>query len=400
MGNRTAFVFSYRVLARASAAVFQALCFVALARQLGAISFGAVAVGISVGAVVSVLTGFGGGTRALRLGLESERRSVASAMFVAQCSSALVSGAASLVAVIALLDQEWWIGVVVATVVASDALCGLEQAVLAGAQRQLASAALILFQRAVPFILVLLSDFVGVQRLLGYGVGVAIAAVPAVVLPIHDWHHPIGLSRLIATSRGYWLFNTIGCVGMLDTVFVRAFGGPTAAGLYSISSRVVNPINIVTSSILSTITPAAAVAKPEDQVLMLRRSTAIAAICGVAFVAASPLIANVAISVLGDAYSGAERMIVGFIVAAALSGVSQTLVARYVIEGRSLILALSLAIGMALGLLSIVVAATVNWTLILWLCPIFMQSAILSTLTLNRRRGRHAGPRSKAPAQA
>jgi O-antigen/teichoic acid export membrane protein len=321
-------------------------------------------------------------------------------MFVAQCSSALVSGAASLVAVIALLDQEWWIGVVVATVVASDALCGLEQAVLAGAQRQLASAALILFQRAVPFILVLLSDFVGVQRLLGYGVGVAIAAVPAVVLPIHDWHHPIGLSRLIATSRGYWLFNTIGCVGMLDTVFVRAFGGPTAAGLYSISSRVVNPINIVTSSILSTITPAAAVAKPEDQVLMLRRSTAIAAICGVAFVAASPLIANVAISVLGDAYSGAERMIVGFIVAAALSGVSQTLVARYVIEGRSLILALSLAIGMALGLLSIVVAATVNWTLLLWLCPIFMQSAILSTLTLNRRRGRHAGPRSKAPAQA
>jgi O-antigen/teichoic acid export membrane protein len=320
-------------------------------------------------------------------------------MFTAQCGSAALSGTVSFVAVIALLDQEWWVGIVVATVVASDALCALEQAVLAGAQRQLASAGLILFQRLAPFILVLLSDFFGIQRILGYGVGAAIAALPAVVLPIRHWHRPIGLSRLISTSRGYWLFNVIECLGMLDTVLVRAVGGPTAAGLYSIANRVVNPINIVTSAILSTITPAAAVAeRREDQVSMLRRSTAISVICGAAFVAASPLIANVAILVLGEGYSGAERMIVGFIVAAALSGVSQTLVARYVIEGRSLMLAFSLAIGMALGLLSIVVAASVNWPLLLWVCPIFMQSAILTALAVNRRRRlRHVGPTSAAP---
>jgi O-antigen/teichoic acid export membrane protein len=247
-----------------------------------------------------------------------------------------------------------------------------------------------------------LSDFVGVQRILGYGVGAAIAAVPAVLLPIRDWHHPIGLSRLISTSRGYWLFNVIECLGMLDTVLVRAFGGPTAAGLYSIANRVVNPINIVTSAILSTITPAAATAKrPEDQASILRRSTAIAVISGAAFVAAAPLIANVAIRVLGDGYGGAERMIVGFVVAAALSGVSQTLVARYVIEGRSLILAFNLAIGIALGLVSTVIAASANWPLLLWVCPIFMQSAILTALAVNRRhRLRHGEPARKAPAHS
>ena len=134
---------------------------------------------------------------------------------------------------------------------------------------------------------------------------------------------------------------------------------------------------------------------------MLRRSTAIAAICGASFVAASPLIANVATSVLGDAYSGAERMIVGFIVAAALSGVSQTLVARYVIEGRSLILAFNLAIGIALGLVSTVIAASANWPLLLWVCPIFMQSAILTALAVNRRhRLRHGEPARKAPAHS
>jgi O-antigen/teichoic acid export membrane protein len=384
MSQRHVVVFSYRVAARGLAAVLQAVSFVVLARQLGAGGFGAVAVGISTGTIVSTLTGFGGGSRALRLGMETEHKRVATAMFSAQCPAALISGAISCVVVTGLLDREWWIGVAVGVMVLSDALCGLEQAVLAGLIRPLASAGLLLFQRAAPFTCLTLAYFVSVPAILGYAVGAAIAAVSAIVRPIRDWHRPIRFVELISSSRGYWSSKVAESLGMLDIVVVRLFAGGSAVGLYSIANRVANPLHIIATSILSVVTPAAAQAqRREGNTDILRRATAISVICGAVVSACSPLVAEIAIKMLGPEFAPAKMMIVGFIVAVAISGVSQTIIARYLVEGMPSLVALSLAIGIGIGLLVTMVAA-LHWSTWLWISPILMQLTIISLLLVNR----------------
>ncbi len=69
-------------------------------------------------------------------------------------------------------------------VVASDALCGLEQAVLAGMRRQVASAGLLLFQRAAPFACLIVGNLMRFPAITSYSIGAAIAAIPAIVRPI------------------------------------------------------------------------------------------------------------------------------------------------------------------------------------------------------------------------
>jgi O-antigen/teichoic acid export membrane protein len=385
MRRRHLRVFSYRVAARGTAAILQALSFVVLARQLGADGFGAVAIGITTGTVVSMLTGLGGGTRALRLGLEPEHKRVASAMFAAQCVTALMSGVITFVVVTWLLNGGLWLGVAVGVVVSSDALCGLEQAVLAGLFRPLASAGLLLFQRAAPFTCLILAHFVNVPAILGYSVGAAIAAVPAVVRPIREWQRPIRFVDLILSSRGYWFSKAVECLGMLDIVVVRVFAGATAAGFYSIANRVASPLHIIATSILSTITPAAAAAqRGGGKTDILRRSTTISVIWGAVISACSPLIAEIAIRVLGAEYAPAKGMVVGFIIAVAISGISQTIIARYLIEGRPTVVAVSLGLGIVSGLL-ITMGTAVHWPTWLWVSPILAQLVILTLLVVNRQ---------------
>src|SRR5829696_5978021 len=162
MSQRLLAIFSYRVAARGIAAILQAVSFVILARQLGTDAFGALAVGVTVGAIVATFMGLGGGTRALRLGLETQPKGVATALFIAQCLAAFTAATISCVVVTGLLSQAWWLGVAVGIVVLSDALCGLEQAVLAGLLKPLASAGLLLFQRTAPFTCVILAHFANV----------------------------------------------------------------------------------------------------------------------------------------------------------------------------------------------------------------------------------------------
>jgi O-antigen/teichoic acid export membrane protein len=385
MSKRHVVAFSYRVAARGAAAILQAVSFVILARQLGADGLGAVAVGLSVGTIVSILTGFGGATRALRLGLETEHKRVATAMFAAQCPAAFISGAVSCVVVTGLLDREWWLGVAVGIMVLSDALCGLEQAVLAGLFRPFASAGLLLFQRAVPFTCLALTHFVGVPAILGYTVGAGIAAAAAIVRPIRDWHRPIKLGELIFSSRGYWSSKVAESLGMLDIVVVRLFAGGSAVGLYSIANRVANPFHIIATSISSIITPAAAHAqRREETTEILRRSTTISVICGVVISACSPLFAEIAVKMLGTEFAPAKKLIIGFIIAVAISGVSQTIVARYLIEGLPSLVAMSITLGIGIGLLLTMVVAT-HLSTWLWICPILMQLTIMGLLVLNRQ---------------
>ncbi len=155
------------------------------------------------------------------------------------------------------------------------------------------------------------------------------------------------LKTLILSSRGYWLASVVECFGLLDMVVVRFFGGATAAGIYAIANRVTNPIHIVTTSILSTVVPAASLARsPVKQARMLRRSRNICSVCGALFAAASPVVAEVAIRILGPEYAQARKLIIGFVIAAALSGISQTLVARYLVEGRPGTVAIRVGSGM------------------------------------------------------
>jgi O-antigen/teichoic acid export membrane protein len=147
-----------------------------------------------------------------------------------------------------------------------------------------------------------------------------------------------------------------------------------------------NPVHIITTSILSIVTPAAAMEKREHgRTTLLRKSTKIAVICAAVVVSLSPLVADIAIRILGPDYAPARKMIIGFMIAAAVSGISQTLVAHYLIEGRAGAVAASLAIGITLGLVAISAAAAIDWMTFLWVGPIVLQMAILTLLVLNRR---------------
>ena len=238
-----------------------------------------------------------------------------------------------------------------ATVVVADQTCELEQSVLAGQQRQFASANWVIVQRLLPLLAILAGDHLHVSPLTSYGGGSLLVLAAVIIRPIKRWVTPRALGEIVKTSRGYWAAALVSSIGSLDLTVVRIFGGAIPAGLYGAANRATNPISILLAELLIIITPAASRAEtPNKRGEILRLAMLASVVIAGIMTILSPLISTALVTVLGRQYLAAHTIITSFVVAAAISGISQTIQARLYTEGRPLVAAKAIGIGTIAGL--------------------------------------------------
>ena len=375
--SRSAGPLSYRIAARGLATGMQAVALVILARQVGVGSFGALSVGFSVASISGSVLGAGSSGRALRLGREYDAGSTATSMFLVRGVSASISGTAAGFATL-ILRQDALSAVSLAIIVIADQICELEQAVLAGRQKQVASANWVIVQRLLPLLWILLGPQIGIGTLLSYASGSFLVLLVVIVRPVAQWERPVRVLYLLKQSSGYWAASIIGSVGSLDLIVVQIFGGAVSAGLYSAANRATNAISIFVAELLVVIAPAASQAPTQQRRgEILRIATIASASFGIALVLVSPFVSELLVTILGEQYAGAQSIITGFIVAAAISGISQTIQARLYSEGKPVVAAIAIGLGTVMGLVTLGFIAGAFGSTVLWLVPILMQVLVL-----------------------
>lgn len=384
---------SYRAVLRFLAAGLQALALVVLARDLGAGGFGEFVVGVTVGAVLSGVTGLGVPTRALRVFLEDRSGALSAAMVnyslvAAALTGGLVLGGMAATQGLGLLAWS------AAAVVASDQFVGAAQAVLAGRQRQLASANLILGQRVAPVLGLAAAGWWGRPTIAGYAAGALLYAVGAGIWLVQP-RAGIGLGRLRRGALGYVLTSLTGLMANLDASVVRMLAGPAAAGVYGAATRLVSPLSIVVSTLLTVLVPHAAQQKQRDvRAAIFAKALRVVAVMSALLAALSVGIAEAVSRVLGDGYPGVRSVVISVVIGVALSAVSQVFQAEMVTEGRAVVAASLVGAGTAFGLAALGVAVAVWGGSVTWLGPLAMQASVLLLLWLGRHRARPRAPRN------
>lgn len=376
---------AYRVTLRVGAALLQAVALVLLARDLGVTKFGEFVLGVTVGSVLSGVTGLGIPTRALRLHREPDPATYAQLMVNYSAVASVINGAMVLL-ILKIVGVPAGLALASAAVVVADQFCGAAQAVLAGSQNYRGSANIILLQRLVPIV----------------GVGLALVAnwavLPGYALAAVGFAIGVGLWKvrrrrggdvrvLLSGAWGFVLASTTGLMANLDVSVVRLSAGIQAAGLYGAASRLVSPLSIAVSTLLSVVVPhGAAMENRRERARLFQRALRAVAIVSVMMMAAAPIIGSAVVWALGDEYRRSFGTVVAVVIGVGLSAISQVLQAELLTEGRAATAGALIGCGALLGLAVLAVAGATIGLSALWIGPIAMQAAILGLLWWARWR--------------
>lgn len=310
--------------ARAVAALMQAAILVVLARALGPSSFGAFVVGLTAGALAGVVTGMGSAMQALLLDQQAEHRSVGTTLLVARVLTAIVAGAVTfgsclllgLPPLVAFVGGLWsWTEVVIELI----------QALLLGQGRLRAASFTILVRRVGPASALLAAALIGHSMwvwLLG-GFVATIASSCAALRGL--FARPAAIRPVMRASRHYWTSTILSTLQTADVAVVGVFvPNPALVGHYAAAARATSPLNLLTGSLVSVLTPEwvqiDGARDRFDQFLRARRGLLALA---TALILCSPVAAWLAPLVLGDEYERSAIFFAGVTVAAGVSAIVQ-----------------------------------------------------------------------------
>ncbi len=337
------------LLARIAASALQAITMILLARALGPGDFGYFAGSIGLGAVAGSLLGFGSSAQALRLlAAEEPRRLAAALLWIRLCTAGAVAGIVWAVGFVGPIE----IIAAAAIYSASEVICELGQSVLLGMRHLLIGHIAIFLRRAVPAALLLASGPMGWTPLSSLSVGWGVTALLTLGLCWQSVERPLPFIAAVRSGVNFWSSTALVNLQNLDVVLVQAIAGPFVAGQYGAASRVVNPLNLFTATILSVLTPslAAASGAGERARLFRRGQHTLLGYLGL-LTAASPAAYWLGPWVLGHEYQAAAPLFAAFTLAAGISGLSQIHVSLlYALDlARSVAMARMVAIPLGLA---------------------------------------------------
>lgn len=319
------------LVARVAGAVLQAVILLLLARFTPLSDFGAFGVTYAVGAIALGIGGLGLATRALRAG-RGDPQGIGRPSLVLALAGA---GAAAVVAAIsgALITGSPVPAIAAGAFVLADGVSEVAQNLMFGTHRLPRAAAISVIRRGGPVIAVAVAVALAAPSTAVYTAAAAGALVGlAVVLATVRLEHaanPTGAIVLVRESRPYWANGAWAMLQQLDVVLVGALLGSRAAGVFTAGFRLASPAHIVTSLLIAQMVPAMTASLQSDRPtdggrthlrLALAYSGAIALL--------SPLLAIVAIFLLGPDFADFWLIFVLLFVNTAVSVVNQTLAAR------------------------------------------------------------------------
>lgn len=373
---------------RGLAVAMQAACMVLIARQQGPVGFGIFALGLAVGAVSGTILGMGASSRGLRILREDDPVAVASSLAVIR----LIGSACSWFVVMGVLiatGAPWPMALAVGVIAATDQVCEVEQATRAGFLEQRSSARVILIQRLLPFAAVIIGSLFHGDLVLLYAAADVLVLGVVLVKPLRRFNGRLNLSGALRGSVGYWAASLSQALQQLDMPVVRAVVGEVGAGLYGAANRLVGPLGILVNSLIAVVAPQLGTMSDSRRrrEAFLRLAGWVAAL-GVALAIAAPLVAEVAVWLLGPEYAAARPLLIGVVVAAGVSVSSQVFQSYLYFENRPGTVARVGYFAVTSGLIALAVAGALLGTAWLWLGQLttyVLMTSVLAYVVLRRR---------------
>lgn len=347
---------------RLAAAALQAMTILVVARLIEPSQLGLILSIVGAGAFLQMIFDIGISTYVLRERSLGDLQAIQRAASI-HATSCIVLALCSMMLILAtsmLLNFSAWAFLPIAVSLASDRHSDMRLNILLADGDSRKNVTLLLERRTASLIIFLLLSLAAqVEPTLAYTSAIALASAACLVrtvrstreVPIFrskDLHH---FSKLVSSTRHYWLNSVASQLRNLDAPLVLLGGGSAASGFYGFASRLVNPLRLVPDAVGNVFLPTAA-RKPYKIAPFAKISFAVLALitAGLIFmIAVTPAIIP---WLAGTAYAGAVLPIqvtcVGLIFGAFSSILSPILLGWG--EGKSvaIIATLSNIIGLAL----------------------------------------------------
>ncbi|MCH5645481.1 hypothetical protein [Gordonia sp. ABSL49_1] len=204
------------------------------------------------------------------------------------------------------------------------------------------------------------------------------SALAAGVRPLH---------RVFSGWLGYWAYACSATANQFQLPLLSAVAGSTLVGLFSMSSKVVGPITLLTTSIAAVIVPELArrTSTPPAFASLYRKLLAVcfgyfALVLMLAYPASMVIIA-----LAGSQYNAARYLVIASIVGAGISACSQGFNAKLLAVGAPGNATWAMVIGAAVGLLMILAMGLTESEWMLCLVPVVSQGVVLSVMVYAAR---------------
>lgn len=317
---------------RVTGALAQTAVLALLARSLGVAHFGTFAVVLSTAQLVFTVLDLGFGARLLQLRDDAQSPALFGAALVLRAATVVVVIAG---AIVASTITGWTVApLLLATAVyATGEMLGDSTTLVFQGELKARTAMGVLLSRR----LIALVPFA-----FGLSLSTAVAALVAAGLVGHAGFWPVAARRAGRPMRVREVIRVNGPIVLLtggtsvttaDSLVVAAVATPALVSAYAAASRLSNPVNLAITTMIQVLIPEMATAaqdRARNQFIRARRVVALLAV-GVAF---TSLLSPVIVQVLyGPAFASTAPILVGVIIGAAVSAVSQVHLA-YVLAHR------------------------------------------------------------------
>ncbi|MBD0864079.1 hypothetical protein IA539_23220 [Gordonia sp. zg691] len=383
-----------RILARVASSAMLGIFLLLLARQLTVDSFGQYILAYTVGMVIGLAAGFGAPVQVMRVSATGGSAAAARLYVVHSVSVSAVF----LIAVGGLLYWELPAIVVAGGVFAySDTVGNFAQNFLAGIRAHTAASCLVVAQRALPLIAwgALVAGGRGIDAsslICIFGITAAVALlVPAVSAGLRVLHHAITAfdDRSERPAAPFWALSVSGVLSQLQVSALALFAPPLTVGYFAMATRVTGPLTLLSAAMSTVVVPELSDNVDDGSTfsrIYRRYRNGIIAYCVLVVLAAWP-ISWVILQIIGTKYDPAQPMLVGMIVAAGISSISQAISAKYIAVGRPNIVTTAIVAGGSATLALLALAGHLDRLDIIWLIPIAGQLLVLAAMLSDSRTG-------------
>jgi O-antigen/teichoic acid export membrane protein len=371
-----------RIVGFGLASVIQALSVILIARTAGAADFGVYAQFIAAGTVAGIILSLGFDTRIMTLGSSDRYGSVAATAMILRLSAVFVISGGVVGFALLATDVSFLVIAASCATLGVELVSPLVQSMLSARNKVGWAVVLVLAQRATILAAVLSMDDIFFAAVIGYGA----SSIYAVAVAVPMLSRPASLGEASQRMPGYWWSSVAPTLSQLEVVVSGGLGGNALAGLYASGSRLMSPLSTVTNALTAVFLPrlardARGGTRNADYVTLKRLTWSMA----IALTLASPVVAHFGVYLLGESYSSAWPIIVGFCVAAGLSGVSRGMQTMLYANDRPAIGAMAVTTGALLGIAAVAILAPFGpWGIAA--APMITQVTVLVLMGLGVRR--------------